>query len=291
MKKTLKIVLTFLLAASFVLSLSACSSNNIKNDTNPLLNNINSQADSNVWNSSEAGLENTISSNETISTSNALNIIKNATLQYPSSNDEFKYNVYDTYIQITKCINKEAENITFPSTIDGLPVLVVGSLDKSAYTLENEVCEKQLGKFSKKSLKFSEGIAIIGKEAFCNNEVEEVILPSSLLEIHTLAFSGCRIKSINFPEGLKVIEKCAFEVGIDSGVEIVLPKTLETVGERAFLSGEITITFLNPNTQIESENYGSGGVWNKKAIICGYKNSTAAAVAARYNNTFKLIED
>lgn len=64
----------------------------------------------------------------------------------------------------------------------------------------------------------------IGKSAFANSSINEIVLPSTIIEIEDNAFSGAAIKHINFPENLKRIGKYAFsETLIDS---IFLPRSL-----------------------------------------------------------------
>ena len=64
----------------------------------------------------------------------------------------------------------------------------------------------------------------IGKSAFANSHISEMVLPSTIIEIEDNAFSGSTIKHINFPENLKRIGKYAFSgTLIDS---IFLPRSL-----------------------------------------------------------------
>ena len=61
--------------------------------------------------------------------------IEKGVLQYPASNDDFKYNVYDTYVEITEYIGEEdAERVTVPATLENLPVYVV-----DAYVFDKRV--------------------------------------------------------------------------------------------------------------------------------------------------------
>lgn len=64
----------------------------------------------------------------------------------------------------------------------------------------------------------------IGKSAFANSHISEMVLPSTIIEIEDNAFSSSTIKQINFPENLKRIGKYAFSgTRIDS---IFLPRSL-----------------------------------------------------------------
>ena len=58
-----------------------------------------------------------------------------------------------------------------------------------------------------KTLIIPDGVKVIGKNAFIDNtDIEEVILPESLVSIEDYAFAGCTgLKKIKFPQGLKKI--------------------------------------------------------------------------------------
>lgn len=79
-----------------------------------------------------------------------------------------------------------------------------------------------------------EGTRIIGAYAFSNNiHIEEVVLPEGVVMIGKGAFSYGRLKSINLPESLLIIDDMAFYYCPDlSGV--VLPSNLYVIGEMAF---------------------------------------------------------
>lgn len=246
-------------------------------------------------------------------------IVNNAKLQYPTSNDEFEYNVYDTYVQITKYIGNDTD-IVFPSTIDDLPVLVVGKHIKptdegyietlpviTQYNVkETESKDRIMGyeqvSYAKGvSLTFSEGIAVIGKEAFHNignktSPVETIKLPSSLLLIENGAFGNLfSLKSLEFPEGLYQIEFNAFDNAFLSSSEqkekitVTLPKSLDILDTEAFFCCNNTIsdiTFLNPNTKIYTPQYKLPGY--TPVTIHGYAGSTAAEYAANNTDTCKF---
>ena len=248
-----------------------------------------------------------------------LDIINNATLQYPTSNDEFEYNVYDTYVQITKYIGNDTD-IVFPSTIDDLPVLVVGKHIKptdegyietlpviTQYNVkETESKDRIMGyeqvSYNKGvSLTFSEEIAVIGKEAFHNignktSPVETIKLPSSLLLIENGAFGNLfSLKSLEFPEGLYQIEFNAFENAFLSSSEqkekitVTLPKSLDILDTEAFFCCNNTIsdiTFLNPNTKIYTPQYKLPGY--TPVTVHRYAGSTAAEYAANNTDTCKF---
>lgn len=118
------------------------------------------------------------------------------TLQYPAKNEEFEYNVYETYVEISKYISTETI-VTVPDTIEELPVKSIG--DWSFVRCEN---------------------------------ITSVKLPNGIVQIGCEAFEDCSsLKEINLPDGVEVIEKGAFH-GCLSLVELTIPKSVKKMGEQ-----------------------------------------------------------
>lgn len=208
-----------------------------------------------------------------------INIINSATLQYPSSNDKFKYNVYDTYIQITKCISDDTD-IVFPSTIDNLPVLIIGD-------------GTHLLSYKHDSITIQEGIAIIGDNSFFGSHLPQNFkLPNSLLEIRDDAFGYADVPNIEFPSNLRKIGNYAFKGATGNDWNIVIPEKVESIGRSCFddftSKSFKSIKFLNPNTKIVNVSENS---LNRHTVIYGYAGSTAAKYASEKGNEFKLITD
>jgi hypothetical protein len=85
-------------------------------------------------------------------------------------------------------------------------------------------------------VEFSEGLEVIGMEAFCNCTNLKYVnkLPSTLNEIGDEAFYNCYIlDSIEFPEGLQVIGGSAFE-GCESSMRIKIASALVGTKREAF---------------------------------------------------------
>ncbi len=78
-------------------------------------------------------------------------------------------------------------------------------------------------------------IYCIGPESFKNNcNIEEVILPESILNIAASAFSDCeKLRKINLPSGIKMIEANAFS-GCTSLEKLIIPEGVIEIGENAF---------------------------------------------------------
>nr|MCR4653469.1 leucine-rich repeat domain-containing protein [Eubacterium sp.] len=78
---------------------------------------------------------------------------------------------------------------------DSLPTQIENELD-DGYISEVEI---------------QEGVLNVSSCAFKDSEVEEVLLPEGITEISVVAFSNCKsLRSINFPNSLKIICGCAF---------------------------------------------------------------------------------
>ncbi len=104
-----------------------------------------------------------------------------------------------------------------------------------------------------------EGVPVttIGAKTFAGSEIENVILPNSVLKIEKWAFDSCiylreiklssslkriedeafnyceSLEKVEFPEGLTYIGNGAFS-GCESLEDFVLPESLQTIGELAF---------------------------------------------------------
>lgn len=126
------------------------------------------------------------------------NPIGKETLQYPSQDDTFTYDVYETYAVVTGSVDDNINGrIIIPDTFDNLPILA------------------------------------IGYQAFLNSEISEVILPSNLKAIFAYAFCQCsNLNSVEFGKNLEEIRDYAFsETNIE---KISVPDSVNEIGEYCF---------------------------------------------------------
>jgi hypothetical protein len=66
------------------------------------------------------------------------------------------------------------------------------------------------------------------------DQITEVVLPSTIRHLGEHSFSGCKnLKTINFPEGLQVIESKALD-DCDALEQVILPDSLESIADDAF---------------------------------------------------------
>lgn len=78
------------------------------------------------------------------------------------------------------------------------------------------------------------GTRIIGKEAFKDSAIEEVVLPDTIITIEDGAFSGCKsLQSINLPQSIRRIESDAFR-DCESLKEIWLPRCIDGININTF---------------------------------------------------------
>lgn len=211
-----------------------------------------------------------------------------AILEYPSENEEWRYNVYtdntgtykSKFVELTECkIDKNAISISIPDEIDGISVICMGDNLLSYY--------KNL-----KKLIIPNTIIYIGNKAcyHCEN-LSDIKIPNSVTVIGDNAFTyhGFNISTFEIPNGVVEIGESAFYSYIGEDFEkVILPKSLEKIHYNTFKANEIIV--LNPNLEFvtSDENY---FVFNNDAIIYGYSGSTAAEYCAEMGNPFKVIEE
>ena len=192
-------------------------------------------------------------------------IIRKAELQYPASNEQFKYNVYDTYVEITEYIGDDsAKEVIVPATLDELPVYVIDFNVFNKSEVESIIFEEGIynirsgfsGDLKKVSLPSTlnyvgfaafkncyaleeviipEGIDSIQSQAFKScSSLKEIKLPSTVTRIDREVFAYCtKLEKVVLPEGVTAIDDEAF-VKCGSLKSITLPSALESIGEGAF---------------------------------------------------------
>ncbi len=164
-------------------------------------------------------------------------------LQYPSSNGNFEYNVYETYVEITWYTGLSTD-VIIPDEIDGLPVKVIGERAFSGEKNET-IIRGRSEYFSITSVTLPQNLVEIGEYAFFHHALKELIIPDSVEKIGECAFEGnCLLSSIVFGNSLREIGEWAFRNCNLKG-QIVLPESLITIGERAF--DVYTDSFFNYN--------------------------------------------
>ena len=79
-----------------------------------------------------------------------------------------------------------------------------------------------------------EGVIEIGKEAFCETRITDVVMSDSVVKINSRAFAGCkRLKKVVFSKKLEVIADESF-LGCEKLEELQLPDSLHGIGNGVF---------------------------------------------------------
>lgn len=208
-----------------------------------------------------------------ISTENSTEVQENynpigkETLQYPSQDDTFTYDVYETYAEVTGSVDDSLSGkITIPETFDDLPIL---SIKSQAFLYNSKITELKLPNnlyqicpyaFKECSsltiVEFGNGLEKIYDYAFSETNIKTINTPNSVNELGEYSFARCdnlievilsdnitnipvglfdddlNLKKIEFPSSLISIDDDSFiGTGFDS---LILPDSLQTIGEWTF---------------------------------------------------------
>ncbi len=142
-------------------------------------------------------------------------------LQYPASNTLYEYNVYQTYVEITK-YKGNVTDVVIPEELDSLPVKVIGC-----------------GAFARRDDSFA---------------ITSVVLPNNLVEISEQAFSGSALKSLVIPDSVIRIESSAFECCYFLS-DVRFGKNLEVIAEYAFSGVPLQGNIELPGSLLSIETY------------------------------------
>lgn len=206
---------------------------------------------------------------DNIQNSSIMEILENAMLLYPSSNDLFEYNLYqrndneECFIEITKYIGSSTD-VVVPSELDGYSVLSIGDecfRDLEVLNVELPSTLKKIGdrafaggpkhaiSATLQKINIPEGIEVIGEEAFKScRELQQIVLPDSLIKIGEGAFSGCQsITSVEWPEKISIIPSSVF-FACNSLLQVSFPDTITEIDDYAFCESGVAGELLLPNT-------------------------------------------
>lgn len=114
---------------------------------------------------------------------------------------------------------------------------------------------------------FPESLNEIGNEAFSTSMINEAFLPQNVTSIGSAAFVGCAfLKSISLPQNIREIPESVFNGCPVLDDSLRLPEGLEIVGERAFSSPNLTITYF-PESLKEIGNWAFSDIKNDTIIL------------------------
>lgn len=111
-----------------------------------------------------------------------------------------------------------------------------------------------------------DGVKVIGKKAFFGNPfLREISMPDSVITIEDAAFSNCiDLEAVDFSKAIQKIGARAFRNTKLS--EVILPSSVERVGEYAFGFCNNLRSVLLPDKRIEQAKYAFGPCRNLKTI-------------------------
>ncbi|MCL2722167.1 MAG: leucine-rich repeat domain-containing protein [Treponema sp.] len=173
----------------------------------------------------------------------------------PNSPDDFRIaNSSLGGVRITRYIGTR-QDVVIPETIDGLSVTEISA---SAFALDTRT-----------DLGYPSEIDVI---------INSVVLPNTLIEIGSYAFSGQPLTSISFPSSLRTIQWFAFYN--NNFTSVIIPNGVTYIGTHAFGTSrgksKITSVTIPPSLA----NYGSNiGFWNAfKEFDYGWGEGTATSI-------------
>lgn len=214
--------------------------------------------------------------------------IEQSVLVRPNTNEDFRYNVYTYYVEISECLSTKS-NIVIPDTIQDLPVY---KICKNAFqeqttftslTMTNNIIEIGENAFSGcvnlSSVTLSNNLAVMGSNAFaeCEN-LKEITIPGTLTEIPSGAFSGCsRLLSVKIEKGKTTSVETEDSESTETGARVL---------NGAFSScPELRVVWIPEDIgEIASGEFSNS---MENLTICGKEESAAAQFAATNLIDFK----
>ena len=218
--------------------------------------------------------------------------VENGNLFYKSLDG----NLYDYEIKkiYRYAINKKDSIFVLPKTVKEIGVYAFGFV-------------KHL-----KMVKISEGLEVIGKEAFYTSDIEEIILPNSLKFINDSAFDCCfSLRKLVFPKSLVRLGKSVFsnchslsEIDVTNTImdvtsfqfshcqslkEIILPSSITLIGYGMFTGCTLLNKINIPENVTEIQDYAFEECKNLEEVIIP-KGVTKIGIVAFKDCIFEEIK-
>lgn len=173
--------------------------------------------------------------------------VGNETLQYFTENETFKYNVYESYVEITGCNLDEdtTTEITIPDAIEGLPVRVIGE----------------------------EAFGYMPGHQGWRADLSTIDWGKYVNVIKSYAFSGT-YETLDIPDSVTLIEQYAF-------------RSSTYIPDTSYLGNPYLkeITIHNKNTRIENYAFIHESSQKSSLTLYGHIGSTAVQFCADENNS------
>ncbi len=189
---------------------------------------------------------------------------------HAATNGDFTYTVSDNKATITDFNQSYSGALTIPSTLDGYPVIAIGSSafrhcsGLTSVTIPDSVTSIGSDAFyycsGLTSITIPDSVTSIGSDAFAHcSGLTSVTIPDSVTSIGSSAFFYCSgLTSITIPDSVTSIGTWAFAYcsGLTS---VTIPDSVTSIGSYAFgsCSGLTSITIPDSVTSIGSEAFTS----------------------------------
>ena len=166
----------------------------------------------------------------------------------PAKSDITTYTIPTTVTTIKESAfanNKYLTDVEIPSSVTSIGTIPSGTFG---------ACSKL------SAIEIPEGVTSIGSGAFYGSGIENIVLPSTLVEIQSDAFTQTpKLKHIKIPEGVTKIAASTFYFGGLNSIEI--PRSLTTIGNYAFYSngGLRDVYYAGSAEEFANINIGTSG--------------------------------
>lgn len=191
----------------------------------------------------------------TLDTSTVQGMIEASVLQYPATNEYFRYNVYTYYVTISECLTFDS-NVTIPDEIEGLPVIGIeeyafyGNLNLVSLNMNNNIDFIEQGAFQEctnlETVKTSPALTYIGADVFyeCTN-LTDIVIPGGVAEINQNTFFKCQnLKTVTIEPGSgteRTIYKNAF-FSCPNLAHVWIPDDITIIENNAFNNSTENLT-------------------------------------------------
>ena len=215
---------------------------------------------------------------------------------YAKYSDEYTLQLSDVIFsngEITDYIITTEKNIIIPDNFNDVAVETIG---KDAFK-DNELT----------NVIIPNSVTSIGNYAFRSNQLTQVIIPNSVKSIGEYAFSGNQLTEVIIPNSVKSIGDYAFYE--NKLTEVIIGNSVETIGKSAFRLNQLTEVIIpnsvksigfvafsyNDLTEVSIPNsvkiIGNGAFYNNKLteVIIPNSVNSIGDAAFRYNDLTQVI--
>ena len=200
----------------------------------------------------------------------------------------FEYVADNSSVTIKKYRCSGVKNVRINSTIDEIPVTIIGesafwSKKINSVVFNNNIVEIKSNAFNTNnlvSIVLPESLKTIGHGAFSTNKLSQIIIPDSITVIPSYSFAHNQLIELVIPNNVTIIEGDAFyynqlikvdlnnvvEIGnyafsVNKLKEVIIPDSVSIIGYNAFANNQIeNITLGKGVTNIYNQAFASNNI-------------------------------